>query len=198
MAEKKVTTSDFSLTSNWTCTVVYLYNSSGSFNSVYSRTQTTPSIGTKTITFSTGLPTSAKILSAKVYATYTTTGWGDGNFKINNTKISSGGSITLDSSSLSSGSVSVTFTWQANKDTSTNHDGQYPGYQGNSSESRTFSHPSTANVTNVYLLVEYQNGSIIYHAENSVLVPYQLFHAENGELVPYQIQHGEGGELVPY
>ena len=198
MAEKKVTASNFSLTSSWTCTVVYLYNSTGSFNSVYSRTQTTPNKATKTVTFTTGLPTTAKILSAKVYATYSLTGWTSASFKVNDTTISSGGYISLDTSSLSSGSVSLTFSLQANRDSNTNHDGAYPGYNGNSSQSRTFSHSSVADVTNVYLLVEYQNGSVIYHAENGVLVPYQLFHAENGKLVPYQIQHGEGGNLIPY
>ena len=198
MAEKKITTSDFSLTSSWTCTIVYLYNSTGSFNGVSSRSQTTPSKATKTVTFTTELPTTAKILSAKVYATYSLASWGSANFKINDTAISSGGYISLDTSSLSSGSVSLTFSLQANRDSNTNHDGAYPTYNGNSSQSRTFSHSSVANVTNVYLLVEYQNGSVIYHAENGVLVPYQLFHAENGELVPYQIQHGEGGKLVPY
>lgn len=199
MAEsKKITASNFTLESSWSCTYVFLYNSTGSFNSVSSVNQTTPNEATKTVTFSTGLPASAKILDAKVYATYSIEGWSDSVFKINGTQVSSGGSITLDASSITSGSVSVTFSLKANQDANRAHKDAYPTYNGSSSQSRTFYHTATGTISNIYLMVEYQTGSVIYHAENGKLVPYQLFKAENGVLVPYLIQLGEGGKLVTY
>lgn len=198
MAEVKITASNFSLKSSWNCKVVYHYNSNGSFNSVYSVNQSTPNKATKTVSFATGLSSSTKILSVKVHAVYTIRGWQSGNFKINDVAPDSNGFVTLNNSSISNGSVSVIFSWQANKDTSTNHNKSYPSSNGQSSQSVTYPHDSEIDVTDAYILVEYQSGSIIYHAENGVLVPYQLFHAEDGKLVPYQIQHGEGGILIPY
>ena len=197
MAEKKVTIDNFSLTSNWNCKVTYTYKLNGTFSSA-SNSQGIPITATVTKTFNTGLPTTAKILSATLYWNYVA-GINGGTFRVNDVIQSSGdGSVSLDVSSFSNGSIDVSFSYKANTDSSSSHNSSYPAWEGSTTQTVTYTHSSSASISNVYLLVEYQNGSVIYHAENGVLVPYQLFHAENGELVPYQIQHGEGGELVPY
>lgn len=197
MAEITVQADNFILISSWRCVVVYFYNSNGSFQRVYSRTQYDPSTGTNTVSFPVDIPASAKIKSAKVHAIYTAS-WGSGTFLINGTTPDENGFVTLTDPDWSTGSINVEFSYTADKDSLYNHDGGYPTYNGSSTRSRTFYHSSEPEVSEIYLQLEYQTGSVIYHAENGILVPYQLFYAENGELVPYQLQHGENDVLVPY
>lgn len=147
--------------------------------------------------FTPSLPAGAKVLSAKVHAAHTT-GWSGGTFKINDAAPDSNGFVTLSNPDFSAGYIDVVFKWQASRDGTTTHNSSYPGYNGSSSQSKTYSHTSNSDVSDVYLLIEYQSGSVIYHAENGKLVPYQLFRAEGGKLVPYQLQQAEGGKLVRY
>ena len=108
------------------------------------------------------------------------------------------GFVTLEEPDFSAGYLDVVFKWTAHTDGSSGHASNYPTYNGSSSQSKTYSHTSTTNLTGIELVVEYQLGGIIYRAVNGELVPYQLYRAEDGVLVPYQIQHAEDGALVPY
>ena len=202
MAELKVEYgSSFTLTSTWTCTWVYNYGSGGVFTSVYSRTQGTPTRAYKNVTFSNiGLPNSAKILSAKLHVSHTGTGYLGISTDVGLTAPDTNGFIELDVDTLdfSSGELEFQFVWYGYQHGSNTHDNDYPSATAAGVQTKTFNHSYSSTVSDVYLQIEYQSGSVIYHAENGVLVPYQLFHAENGVLVPYQIQHGESGSLVSY
>lgn len=199
MAELKVTADGFTLSSSWSCRVVYLYDSTGKFQRTYSVTQGTPSTVNKTVEFSVDLPTGSKINSAKIHANHTNGSWG-GSFWINDITPDSNGFVTISNPTITNNKISAVFKWKATGHASgtSQHASDYPNYNGSSSQSVSKPHYSNSAISDIYILIEYQSGSIIYHAENGVLVPYQLFHAENGKLVPYQIQHGEGGKLVPY
>lgn len=193
-ATPTLSTTFFSLYSNWT----YSYSSTSNGQYTYTKTQG-PSTAAQTITANLdSLPSNAKITSAKLTWTASATS-------------GTGGQDTGRGQVVPNGQSDASVFISAGTADFTNY--ILPGQENNfrfiyaptvSSSYTTgvqasqITGSSTLNIYSIALIIEYQSGSVIYHAENGVLVPYQLFHAENGELVPYQIQHGEGEELVPY
>lgn len=196
MAEIKVLYDNFSLTSKWNCRTVYTYNSTGSFNSS-SNTSSGLTVSKKTVRFAVDIKRGSKVLDVKVHAKHTSGTYG-GKFRVNGLKPNDDDFVTLEASNLSNGYIEVEFEWTSYTDGTNAHRSQYPSYNGSSSQSKTSSHESTSNITEVYLLVEYELGSVIYHAENGVLVPYQLYYAEDGALTPCQLQYAENNALVKY
>ena len=197
MAQQTITADDFRLTSTWSCRVVYKYDTSGNFTGS-TCTQSSLVTASNTVRFAVDLPSGAKVSSAKVHASHTTGLYG-GTFKIAGSSPDSDGFVELSSPDFSAGYIDVAFSWTANTDGSTAHSGEAPAYNGSTPRIVVKDHESPSNVTEVYLLIETSGGTgYIYHAEDGVLVPYQLYHAEDGALVPYQLQHAEGGVLVPY
>lgn len=196
MAERTVPGGKFSLTSRWTCETVYTYNSYGSFNSSTNKVSGRM-YGEHTERFLFSIPSGAKVLGAKVYASYTGGLYG-GRLDIAGITLSDDGFVTLEDPDFSAGYIDVVFRWRAWTDNSSAHSDTYPTYNGSNSQSKTYNHSSTTNVDEVYLLVEYEYGGIIYRAENGTLVPYQLYHVESGELVPYQLFKVVDGKLVQY
>lgn len=196
MADLKVTYDDFTLESKWSCRCVYTYNSSGSFLDS-TCTQSGLTTAKETVRFPVSLPAGAKVIGAKVHAAHTPGLYG-GTFTINDNEPDDDGIVTLDAPDFSAGYVDVMFAWTGYTDGSSAHRDEYPTHNGSDSQVSTFGHTSTSKVSDIYLLIEYQQNGIIYHAEGGKLVPYQLYRAENGALVPYQIKHAEAGELVPY
>lgn len=185
------------LTSGWSCTIVYLYNSTGSFNGVSSRSQTTPKTVTSSVKFTVDLPVGAEMIGAKVHATYEIKGR-NGQFLINNIEPDADGFAILDVADFSSSDVEVEFSWKANPDSRTSHDSTNPTYNGNSSQSKTYWHSSDVEIKQVDLLVEYKMNGLIYRAVGDKLVPYQIYHAENEKLVPYQLFKAVDNALVRY
>lgn len=162
MAEFKV--EDFNLTSSWT-----VVTGSNGVKEITSG----PSTASRTVTFAYELPAGAKVKSAKVHAD-----WGDplsgfATRTINGVTPDENGFVDVEIDPEAT-SIDVVFRFKANGNTTAT---------GNRS--------ATANMTNVYLLIETSGGSgYIYRAVGGALVPYKFYHVEDGVLVPYQITGG--------
>jgi hypothetical protein len=194
MANLQITYDDsITLRSRWSCTVTYLYNSYGAFNSIGSTSQDGPDAATTTIQFAIDLPVGAAMTGVKVHATYDA----DGTLKINNVEPDDEGYVALDVADISSGVADVEFSWLAKPDSARSHS-DYPTYNGNSSQSKTYWHYTDVEVTDVFLLVEYKMNGLIYRAVSGSLVPYQIYRAEDGALVPYLLFKAVDNELVQY
>lgn len=175
---------DFSLTSTWTCRVVYTYNTSDA-TVTSSCTQSNLQTAKRTVSFPVSLSLGEKVVSAKVHANHTG-GLLGGKFTINGVGPDDDGFVTLDSVGDSTDAIDVEFAWKAYTDSSNAHRTEYPPYDGSSTKTVTKNHESPSNITDIYLLIETSGGSgYIYHAENGELVPYKFYRAEGGVLVPY-------------
>lgn len=198
MAELNATLSStsFSLSSSWR----YTYSSTSNGIHTYTKSYG-PSTAAYTITANLdSLPSNAKITSAKLtWTASATSGTGGIDTGTGRGKVVPNGQS--DASILTS-ALTADFTDYIIPGSENSFQFTYAPYVSSSYttgvQATQINGSSALTIRNIALTIEYQSGSIIYHAENGVLVPYQLFHAENGKLVPYQIQHGEGGKLVPY
>lgn len=198
MAEIRVPHDDFTLTASWNCSTVYRYEiATGGKYLGSTNTTSDLTYPTKTVRFPVNLPTGAKVQSAKVFASHTTGLFG-GKLHIAGIGLSDDGFVTLESPDFSAGYVDIEFQWNAYTDGAGGHSSNPPAYNGSTSQTRSNSHQSPTTVSDIYLLIEYENSGIIYRAENGVLVPYKLYHAEGGALVPYLLRYAEDGALVPY
>lgn len=181
MATIKVETSDFTLSSGWTCS----YTLAEATGEVTARSITNHYSGTKNVTFdfSSLLPDGAKVTSATVHATvggnqlYSTS-----VLTINGETVTAGSTasvpVTIEDGATS---VTVPFVYKCVATLHTTH-----------GVVETTSHSTSTSFADVYLLLETSGGGI-YRVEGGVLVPYKFYHVEDGMLVPYQITCG-GGE----
>lgn len=154
MAQLTIGADKFNLNATWTCRVVYLYNSTGSFNSS-TATQTSYSPGEKVVGFTDERLVGVTVKSVKVHASYGT-GLLGGNFKIDGVSPDSEGFVTLISPDFSDNTINVTFSWNANTDSSSAHSSEYPTYNGSDSQTVYKEHTSSSVVENVYIVVDYE------------------------------------------
>lgn len=152
----KITSESFSLATDWRCSVAYYYNSTGSYNSHTQKSQGDPPAVTHTVNFPVNIPAGATIRSAKVHVTRTTQAWTGDTFTINGITPDANGFVTLSNPTVSSGKIRVTFEWKANMHSNSQHSSsEKPTYNGNSSQTKSFSHSAITEVTDVYMLVTY-------------------------------------------
>ena len=198
MAELNATLSStsFSISSSW----IYTYSSGSNGNYTYTKNYG-PSTAAYTITANLdSLPSNAKITSAKLTWTASATS-GTGGI---DTGTGMGKVVPNEQSNASvlTSALTADFTDYIVPGSENSFQFTYAPYVSSSYttgvQATQINGSSTLTVQNITLIIEYQSGSVIYHAENGVLVPYQLFHAEGGKLVPYQLQQAEGGKLVRY
>lgn len=196
MAQIKVpdgTPLSFNLKASWSC--LYRYNSSTNNYNVW----TTDAESTESVSFEYNLPANAVIRGAKVHSSWGGSLFGIKTGAINGVEPDAEGFVEIDPSLATETSLTVEFFFEASKDNPRNH--LTDEFIEGSAVDKTItlgSHTSSAIVSDVYLLIEYETSGNIYHAENGELVPYKLYRAEGGVLVPYQIQHAEDGALAPY
>lgn len=163
--------SSLSLTSEWT---IMMTSTSGAY-------QTPSTEASATVSFPFALPSGAKINSAKVHAEWGNPSTGYAVRSINDLAAPLDGEVDVPLTATS-GTLTVTFRFKAN--------GSLSGSYG--------AHSAVANVSNIYLLIEYESGGVIYKAVNGALVGYGLYRAENGKLVQYTPMKAVGGRLVEY
>ena len=168
MAQLKISHNGFTLTSKW-----FVYEDD------YENMEITegPSYGYQTVTFDYSLPTGAEVKGAKVHATWSYPSTGFYWRGINGTNPDSDGMVDVEiDPSLKS--IDVLFSFRAKGHTNAT---------GDQSDSTT--------VSDVYLLIEYTYGGILYRTVSGGLVPYRFYHAENGALVPYRLFCRPGDKL---
>lgn len=186
----------FSISSNWG----YAYRSGSTGNYIY-----TKSYGPDTVAYTItanldSLPANAKITSAKLtWTASATSGTGGIDTGTERGKVVPNGQSNA---SIPTSAGTADFTDYILPGSENSFQFTYTPYVSSSYTTglqvSQITGSSTLTILDIALTIEYQSGSVIYHAENGVLVPYQLFKAENGVLVPYLIQLGEGGKLVTY
>lgn len=197
MAQLRVDAEGFNLNASWSC--YFRDNSSGGY-SIWQ----TEAKATRTVSFAYELPKNAVIRSAKVHSAWGGSLFGIDANTVNGVEPGSDGFVSIDISDASETLLTVEFRFIATRDDPYDTHGNTISDLmdvGQPDETYTLgTHSSSAKVSEVYLLIEYEvdTGSYIHHAENGVLVPYQLYHAENGELVPYQLQRAVDDALVLY
>lgn len=168
-----VNAAGFTLKSYWTC---WWDRTNFNFG------QTNATAATKTVTFSFDLPARAKVTSAKVHSVWKGTLCGFDKKTVAGKEPDANGFVELDNVDPSARSIDVEFYFVALR-----HD--------NCVEEDVFkerveaNHESPALISEVYLLIEYEEdkGGYIYHAENGEFVPYVFYRAEGGVLVPYYL-----------
>lgn len=153
MAQLELTAADFTLTSDWTCHIVYTYNSTGAFND-YTVTRKDIHYAERTIGFSHENLVGATVNSVRVHAS-NTTGLAGGTLKINGVENGSDGFVTLSGIDISNDTINIVFTWNAYFDSAANH-ASYPSYNGSSSQTIERYHESESTIDNVYIIVDYE------------------------------------------
>lgn len=177
----------FSLNATWNC--YYRCYESGGY-SVWQEPSGLPQ-ASNVVTFSYELPKRAKVKNVKVHSKWEGSLFGIRGKAVNGVDVGDDGFVTIDNFDDSKTSISVEFLLTAEKDDPRSyHKDDIENYEISSAVDKTItlgSHTSSVKVTEVYLLIEYEDdqGGYIYHAENGVLVPYNFYHAEGGVLVPY-------------
>lgn len=193
MGQHKLNVAEFNLTSTWTCTVTYNYDSAGNL-ATSSHTQANGISASERNTLTIPDAIFKKLKSVKLHVSHTTGLYG-GVFTVNGIIPDGSGFVELDFPE--SNRITVDFLWRPTKDKIGAHYSSAPAYTGESTVTVTHNHESPARVYDVYYLIE-TDDDCIYRAENGKLVPYQLYRAEDGVLVPYLLRHAEDGTLVPY
>lgn len=214
MATTRVPAEEFTLYSSYTCTttIKMYYTSSGSY---VDRDQTTsasrPALASRTVAFDVQLPVGAKIKSARVHATISSSVYTPSVLTIAGQGVSLNSEALVDVTLPEDGTqLKVPFYYSTSTPVHDHADDpnatfsqtwQYDVPSADNCDIRiatwTLKHNSSVKFSNVYLLIELDGGSV-YKAEGDKLVPYQLYHAEDGKLVPYQVYHAEDGKLVAY
>lgn len=174
MAQLRVDVDGFNLNSTWTCW-------SDFFSDGYGTGQTPATEATQTVTFTYKLPALSKIVSAKVHSTWKGTLCGFSVATVDGKERDADGFVDIDGVDPSATSLSVDFLFVAERDEMCAEMGLGDRVENN--------HTSSAIISEVYLLIEYEenDGGYIYHAEDGVLVPYNFYRAEGGVLVPYNL-----------
>ena len=189
MPQLRVDVDGFNLNATWNC---YCRDNSSGGYSVWQVPSELPK-ASKTITFTYEMPKRAKINSVKVHSS-----WGGSLFGINGkfvdgVAVGDDGFVIVDNPDDSATSIAVEFLFVAEKDNpQVVHEREIEDILNAGLSDHTYtigSHTSSALVSEVYLLIEYEEdkGGYIYHAENGELVPYVFYRAEGGVLVPYYL-----------
>lgn len=188
MPQLRIDADGFNLNSTWSCWYKYDVNN----DYAYSQGQTKATEATKNVTFAFELPARAEIISAKVHSKWSGTFSGIDVNTINGVEPDADGFVTIDGVEASALSVDVEFLFVAERDDLEEHVGGMSWndpdiWPDNQTTPKYLPHTSSAIISEVYLLIEYEEdkGGYIYHAENGVLVPYNFYRAEGGVLVPY-------------
>ena len=182
MAQLRVDVDSFNLNSTWTC-----WSEITQDDFEYGQTPATEA--TQTVTFAYKLPAMSKIVSAKVHSTWKGTLCGFSVATVNGKTRDADGFVDIDGVDPSATSLNVDFLFVAERDEMCAE---------MALERVENNHTSSAVVSDVYLLIEYEenDGGYIYHAEEGVLVPYNFYRAEGGVLVLYNV-FGIPGDYEP-
>lgn len=183
MPQLRIDADDFNLHSDSTCQAGWTKKVDGTYYQ-FGTIRYEPTIDSKTVVFELSLPARAKIKSAKVHSTWGSCLFGYAMKKVDGLSPDTDGFVEVTPPAETDASLSVSFQFQSmpHSSPSSHVDDITPGTY----HDPYFAHTSAASVTDVYLLIEYEDiGGYIYHAENGVLVPYNFYRAEGGVLVPY-------------
>lgn len=156
---------DFSLRSTWKCDYIWTDDNG------YANDQTTASTSKHTVTFNFTIPAGATVTSAKVHSKWAGTLYGADIATVAGQNVGDDGFVTVDIPSAGATSMDVEFVFKARRDSNTAH-----WNQGGSNTEGEFvkEHTSTANIGEVYLLLEY---TVASGEGAGILVPYNLYRA---------------------
>lgn len=158
---------DFYLTSKWKCD--YIWSDADG----YANDQSTPSVDSKTVTFNFSIPAGATVTSAKVHSTWSGTLYGAAFKTVDGKVVDSDGFVTVDTPSAGATSMDIVFAFKASPDNNLAHWDQ-SNRENNVAGEFVKEHSSTANVRDVYLLLEY---TVAGGVETGILTPYNLYRA---------------------
>lgn len=148
MAQIKVDIPDFTLVSSWTCKYGLVMGEG------YHNDQTSASTATKTVTFDYSIPDGAIVQSAKIHSSWSGTLYGISSRKVAGETLDDEGFVIVDNLDASSMSLDVVFSFVALRDAERSH---YQTTGLTVGEVYTHSHQSTATVSDVYLLIEFED-----------------------------------------
>lgn len=183
MAQIRVDAAEFSLYSGYSCITVLNEDSPGN---ILDRYATSATAAQNNVEFVFELSAGSRVNGATINATVgsPSMGYSAEVLTINGVDVSHGETVSIPVEITDDmTSVTIPFIYKIKN---TLHD------HGVVEETK---HGQSVNFTDVYLLIETQDGTYLYHAEDGTLVPYQLYHAENSTLVLYRFFSKPGDKL---
>jgi hypothetical protein len=183
---------DFNLNATWDCYGLFPSNGDSYDDMRVWHSPQEPD-ASNTVTFAYELPKRATIKHVKVHSKWSGSTHGINKKTVNGVEVDADGFAVIETPDESANSIAVEFAFVAGTDDIWDaHSHVLYQIADGGEDDRAYSvgsHTSSVKVTEVYLLIEYEDdqGGYIYHAENGVLVPYNFYRAEGGVLVPYNM-----------